>query len=106
MLSVPTEYQEPKGIYVLEALANGIPVVVPRHGAFPELIDATGGGLLVEPGNAPALAAQLADLLVNSSARLQFGAQGRAVVHARYHPQALATQTLQLFQAARQAKSL
>ena len=106
VLSVPTEYQEPKGIYVLEALANGIPVVVPRHGAFPELIDATGGGLLVEPGNAPALAAQLADLLVNSSARLQFGAQGRAVVHARYHPQALATQTLQLFQAARQAKSL
>ena len=47
MLSVPTTYKEPKGLYVLEALANGIPVVQPRHGSFPELIEATGGGLLV-----------------------------------------------------------
>lgn len=106
VLSVPTVYQEPKGLYVLEALANGIPVVLPRHGAFPELIAATGGGALFEPGDASALAAQLEDLLVNSEARVQFGAQGRAAVHARYHPQALATQTLQLFQAARQEKSL
>ena len=42
VLSVPTVYQEPKGLYVLEALANGIPVVQPRHGAFPELLEATG----------------------------------------------------------------
>ena len=106
VLSVPTVYQEPKGIYVLEALANGVPVVVPAHGAFPELIAATGGGTLVEPGDTAGLAAQLEALLVNSTARIQFGAQGRAVVHAHYHPQALATQTLQLFQAARQEKSL
>ena len=106
VLSVPTVYQEPKGIYVLEALANGIPVVLPRHGAFPELIAATGGGVLVEPGNATALAAQLEALLLNSAARVQIGEQGRAVVHANYHPQALATQTLQLFQAARREKSL
>lgn len=106
VLSVPTVYQEPKGIYVLEALANGIPVVLPRHGAFPELIAATGGGVLVEPGNATALAAQLEALLLNSATRVQIGEQGRAVVHANYHPQALATQTLQLFQAARREKSL
>ena len=49
VLSVPTTYREPKGLYVLEALANGVPVVQPRHGSFPELIEATGGGLLVEP---------------------------------------------------------
>ena len=47
VLSVPTTYREPKGLYVLEALANGVPVVQPRHGSFPELIEATGGGLLV-----------------------------------------------------------
>lgn len=106
VLCVPTVYQEPKGIYVLEALANGVPVVAPRHGAFPELIAATGGGALVPPGDAPALAAQLEEFLMNSAARIQFGARGRSVVHARYHPQALATQTLQLFQAAREEKSL
>src|SRR5207245_5809925 len=64
VLSVPTTYREPKGLYVLEALANGVPVVQPRHGSFPELIEQTGGGLLVEPGDAAGLAAawkQLAD---------------------------------------------
>src|SRR5262249_55629637 len=49
VLSVPTVYREPKGLYVLEALANSVPVVQPRHGSFPELIEATGGGLLVNP---------------------------------------------------------
>src|SRR5262249_28088359 len=47
VLSVPTTYREPKGLYVLEALANGVPVVQPRRGSFPELLEATGGGLLV-----------------------------------------------------------
>ena len=42
------------------ALAYGVPVVQPGHGAFPELIEATGGGLLVEPGSAEALADGLA----------------------------------------------
>ena len=51
VLSVPTMYREPKGLYVLEALANGVPVVQPAHGSFPELIEATGGGLLVPPND-------------------------------------------------------
>ena len=48
-LSVPTVYREPKGLFVLEALACGVPVVQPAHGAFPEMIERTGGGILVEP---------------------------------------------------------
>lgn len=105
VLCVPTVYQEPKGIYVLEALANGVPVVLPRHGAFPELIETTAGGKLVVPGDPAALAAALEELYLNPEHRLELGRQGRDVVHARYHPQALAAQTLQLFQAAREAKS-
>src|SRR5262249_48837135 len=38
VLSVPTTYREPKGLYVLEAWAHGVPVVQPAHGSFPELI--------------------------------------------------------------------
>jgi len=49
VLSVPTEFLEPKGIYVLEAMANGVPVVQPAHGAFPEVIARTGGGILTSP---------------------------------------------------------
>jgi glycosyltransferase involved in cell wall biosynthesis len=51
VLSVPTPYAEPKGLFVLEAMACGVPVVQPRHGAFPEILDRTGGGLLVDDGD-------------------------------------------------------
>jgi glycosyltransferase involved in cell wall biosynthesis len=46
VLSVPSGYHEPKGMYLLEAMACGVPVVQPNHGAFPELIERTGGGSL------------------------------------------------------------
>jgi glycosyltransferase involved in cell wall biosynthesis len=49
VMSVPATYDEPKGIFLLEAMANGVPVVQPRRGAFPEIIGKTGGGLIVEP---------------------------------------------------------
>jgi glycosyltransferase involved in cell wall biosynthesis len=44
VLCVPTDYHEPKGLYVLEAAVAGIPSIVPGHGAFPELIAALGHG--------------------------------------------------------------
>ena len=49
MLSVPATYDEPKGMFLLEAMASGVPVVQPRRGAFIEIVEKTGGGLLVEP---------------------------------------------------------
>jgi len=73
VLSVPTAYRDPKGIFVLEALAAGVPVVQPRHGAFPELVEATGGGLLVEPGSAEALADAFADLMEKPEKRRGLG---------------------------------
>jgi glycosyltransferase involved in cell wall biosynthesis len=84
VLSVPTEYREPKGLYVLEALANGVPVVQPRHGAFPELIEATGGGLLVDSGDASALATSLEELMLQPSRRIELARAGHAAVHSRY----------------------
>jgi glycosyltransferase involved in cell wall biosynthesis len=56
VLSVPAPYDDPKGIFLLEAMACGVPVVQPRRGAFTEIIEKTGGGVLVEPGSAEALA--------------------------------------------------
>ena len=49
VLSVPATYDEPKGLFLLEAMASGVPVVQPRRGAFVEIVEKTGGGLLVEP---------------------------------------------------------
>jgi glycosyltransferase involved in cell wall biosynthesis len=100
VLSVPTEYHEPKGLYVLEALANGVPVVQPRHGAFPELVEATGGGLLVNPGDPHDLARALEELLLNPSMRFDLATRGHAAVHAYFDPRTMALATLRALGAA------
>lgn len=48
VLSVPATYDEPKGMFLLEAMASGVPVVQPRRGSFTEIVERTGGGLLVD----------------------------------------------------------
>ena len=56
VFSVPTVYVEPKGLFLLEAMACGVPVIQPNHGAFPEMIAKTSGGVLVEADNGDRLA--------------------------------------------------
>ncbi|MCY3021203.1 MAG: glycosyltransferase family 4 protein [Planctomycetota bacterium] len=77
VFSVPAVYGESFGLYVLEALVCGVPVVQPRHAAFPELIEATGGGVLCEPGDVWDLAAKLEELLLDEPRRAALGAAGR-----------------------------
>ena len=55
LFSVPSRYPEAFGLYVVEALAAGVPVVLPHSGAFPEIIEATEGGLLYQPEKTSAL---------------------------------------------------
>ncbi len=98
VLSVPTTYREPKGLYVLEALANGIPVVQPRHGSFPELIEATGGGILVNPDDPEDLARGLRRLMDNPDERLEMGRRGQDAVKQRFHAEAMAGTTLEVYQ--------
>lgn len=100
ILSVPTTYHEPKGLYVLEALANGVPVVQPRHGAFPELIEASAGGLLVDPDDPQALMQGWETLILDPPRRLELARAGHAHVHSRYGADTLAQESLQIFQAA------
>jgi glycosyltransferase involved in cell wall biosynthesis len=93
VLSVPTAYPEAKGLYVLEALAAGVPVVQPAHGSFPELIEATGGGLMFPPHDHEDLAQNLALLMDTPDLRLKLGRQGRAAVLARFTDHHMATAT-------------
>ncbi len=95
VLSVPTEFLEPKGLYVLEALATGIPAVQPAHGSFPELLTRTSGGLLVPPRHAASLAEAFAALKLDPTQRRQLGLQGAEAVRALHSPAALADATVQ-----------
>jgi glycosyltransferase involved in cell wall biosynthesis len=78
VFSVPATYGEAFGLYVVEALASGVPVVQPDHGAFPELVTVTGGGLLCRPDDAASLADQLEVVLKDESLRDQLVNRGRA----------------------------
>ena len=98
VLSVPTVYVEPKGLFVLEALANGVPVIQPRHGSFPEMIEATGGGLLVDPDSPEDLARGIETLMRDPGLRRELGQRGREAVHARFHDRAEAEETLRVYE--------
>jgi glycosyltransferase involved in cell wall biosynthesis len=65
VLAVPTRRPEAYGLHVLEALAAGVPVVMPNHGGQAELLDATDGGLAHTPGDVDDLAEKLTLLLTS-----------------------------------------
>ncbi len=90
VLSVPAEYGESFGLYVLEALACGVPFVQPDHAAFPELLTHTGGGILYPRGDVDALADRLGSLLRDNDRRRQLGETGRAAVLQRFTSRTMA----------------
>jgi glycosyltransferase involved in cell wall biosynthesis len=100
IFSVPTEYQEPKGISVLEAMANGVPVVQPAHGSFVEMIEHTKGGLLFEPGNIDDLVMKLEELIDDADLRFRLGRQGHAAVRESHSLEAMTRHSLAVFEAA------
>ena len=90
VLSVPATYGESFGLYLLEAMASGVPVVQPRHGAFPEILEATGGGILCEPDDADALAQALEELLLDETRSEELARQGRRSVMEHYTAERMA----------------
>jgi glycosyltransferase involved in cell wall biosynthesis len=97
VFSVPTTYREPKGIFLIEAWAAGLPVVQPRHGSFPELIEATGGGLLFEPGKTEELAEKLIQLLKDPDSRSELADRGRNAVKSKFTAESMAEQTIDVY---------
>jgi glycosyltransferase involved in cell wall biosynthesis len=90
VLSVPSRSGEAFGLFVIEALASGVPVVQPKTGAFPELIEVTGGGVLHAPGDAGSLADALERLLLDPAQVAQLGRHGREIVGAHFTSDAMA----------------
>ena len=98
VFSVPATYGEAFGLYVIEALAAGVPVVQPRTAAFPELLAATGGGELCEPNDAKSLAEVLEGLLRNPERARALGEAGRQAVAKKFSAEAMAQATVQVFE--------
>lgn len=81
---VPSLWEEPFGLAALEAMAAMRPVCASRTGGLQDLVRHGETGLLVEPGNAPALAEALRTLLDDSVLRVRMGQAGRRIAEAEY----------------------
>lgn len=98
VFSVPALYGEAFGLYVIEAFASGVPVVQPRHAAFPELIEVSGGGIICEPGNPKSLAIAIEELLLEPERARKLGDAGLRSVRERFNAGQMAQETLLAFQ--------
>jgi glycosyltransferase involved in cell wall biosynthesis len=90
VFSVRALYGEAFGLYVLEALAAGVPLVQPRSGSFPELIEATGGGVLCAAGDPQALAGAIEALLLEPARARALAETGQRAVFERFSAEAMA----------------
>ncbi len=105
VFSVPALYGEAFGLYVIEALAAGVPVVQPRVAAFPELLRATGGGTLCEPTK-EGIAHALEEFLLHPQKAKEMGQTGRHNVAEKFTSDRMASEISQVFrQAVLAAKS-
>ena len=95
---VPATYDDPKGIALLEAMACGVPVVAPRRGTYTELLERTGGGVLVEPENLAALEETLQRLAGDRARLAEMGQRGADGVRAHYSTGEMTTRALDVYE--------
>ena len=98
VLSVPSPYHEPKGLYLLEAMACGVPVVQPNHGAFPEILARTGGGMLARSDAPDDVADALYELWKDPARAKELGRRGAEGVRNHFTVAHMADAVLKAYQ--------
>jgi glycosyltransferase involved in cell wall biosynthesis len=98
VLSVPATYDEPKGMFLLEAMACGVPVVQPSRGAFTEIVERTGGGLLVKKDDTHSLGEGLLSIFRDRELGERLGQRGLQQVHEHYSVGRMAERALEAYQ--------
>lgn len=101
VLSVPVLKGEAFGLYQLESMASGIPMVQPALGAFPEIIGATGGGVIFEPNTAKALAEKWADVFSNPEKLNQMSLDGRKAIEEKFNMMELTKKIVKVYEVLR-----
>ena len=98
VMSVPATYDEPKGVSLLEAMACGVPLVQPRRGSFTELVENTGGGLLVQPDDSQSLAEGILKIAKNKQLAEELSANGFRGVREQYTAVNMADRVLEAYE--------
>ncbi|MBL8234496.1 MAG: glycosyltransferase family 4 protein [Bryobacterales bacterium] len=97
VISVPSIYAETKGLYVLEAMACGVPIVSPRHGSFPEMIERTGGGLLATPNDLVSFGQEILRLYREPELRRTLSERGYHGVREHYTTERMAHRAVEAY---------
>jgi glycosyltransferase involved in cell wall biosynthesis len=99
LLSVPSRFPEVFGLFLIEAMASGVPVVQPRSGAFPEIVEGTGGGWIYDGQGAEVLADAWEASLSDEKEIARRGAAGRAGVERGYTAEGMAREYARIAEA-------
>ena len=97
VLSVPTVRGEAFGLYAVEAMACGVPVVMPRHGGAVEIVEAGGGGLLCDPNDPAALARTIDRVLLDRRLARTLSEAGRKGVSEHFGVARMAAQMIDVW---------
>jgi glycosyltransferase involved in cell wall biosynthesis len=98
LMSMPATYDEPKGVTLLEAMACGVPLVQPRRGAFTEIVENTGGGLLVQPDDPRSLADGILKIARDKQLAAELSANGFRGVREHYTAAHMADKVLEAYE--------
>jgi len=91
---VPSRFAEARGVAVMEALASGLPVVVPNTGVYPEMLEGSEAGLTVAPGDIEATANALRALVASPAEAARRGQLSATLIASRYSADAAAEEML------------
>jgi glycosyltransferase involved in cell wall biosynthesis len=97
VLSVPAMYGESFGLYVIESMAAGVPVVQPDEAAFPEILGNLGVGAVYNPEMPDALAKSLVLNLTTPEIMLHSSEIGRRAVREKYSVERMADGVMRVF---------
>jgi glycosyltransferase involved in cell wall biosynthesis len=100
LISVPVCNGEAFGLYMLEAMASGIPMVQPALGAFPEVIEISGGGIVYGENKPELLAKALGELIFNDTKLQELSTAGLAGVKAHFDIHAQAKKMVTVYEGA------
>ena len=97
VFAVPATYDDPKGLSLVEAMACGVPVVAARRGTYVELIERTGGGVLIPPEDVEALTGELRRMHSDKGRRRELGARAADAVRERYTAEMMARRAADVY---------
>jgi glycosyltransferase involved in cell wall biosynthesis len=95
---VSSQWEEPFGLVVAEAMAAGVPVIAPEFGSFPELVNAGKEGVLFPPGDAEGLAHALHEVESFPGRFLRYGRNARAAYESRFDPDTNIDQLVSIYE--------